>query len=226
MKNDLTCISEMTEAEKQILFAHLDTIEAPVIAIIGANYAYGVEFIDRYPKSTIFVVEPVPECIEESRQMINNNPRVHLLQYALSDYDGQASFHTFGGWYNVCSSLRVPTMNAHREGVPGPGAGYDITVEVRKIETLAAQAKFPARADFIVMDVQGCEQDVIHGGMEFFAASSMAFVEVSYVDMYEGNWLYDGVRDLMGTLGYRPNRDVGDERTKRQWSNVLFLKGQ
>lgn len=194
---------------------------APAVVIIGANTDTGAEFLALRPDLQVWLVEPLPECVAELRLFAQGDPtRVHVVPYAVSDFDGAATFHA-NAW-SITSSLRLPTARCHGLGVPREL--YPIPAQVRKVASLVEEGLLPPRADYVVVDTQGSGLEVLLGGTEFFRASTMAFVEVEFAPLYDGQALYPQVQAELEELGYQAATAVVADPDRASWQDVLYVK--
>ena len=59
------------------------------VLIIGGFFGTTVQYIlDLYPEAVVYTADPQPECYEYLRRRFANDPRVHVLPYALGDCYG------------------------------------------------------------------------------------------------------------------------------------------
>lgn len=210
----------MEDGYSSVVLPRLATLSVPVVVLIGANVDWGHEFL-HHAGVQVYCIEPQPSCLVTLREAAARDVRIHVLPYAVGDVDGRATF--LANAWNETSSIRQPTARCHGIGVPREMR--PISVTMRRLDTLIAAGELPAFADFISLDVQGFELEVIKGGRDFFARSKMVLCEVTYEEPYEGQALYEAVRDELVGLGYIGDREVTDEERRRTtWSNILFTR--
>lgn len=146
------------------------------------------------------------------------NLPVILNEYAISDIDGVSKFYLSSG--NVYESKYGPTNNElvnqndwsassslmapKNHTVKTPWVKFENTIEVKtkKIETYCLENKIE-KIDFIWMDVQGAELNIIKGMGEFKNKVNYIYTEYSDEELYECQGTKQQIIDLLG-----PNWEV------------------
>src|SRR5947208_6533731 len=106
--------------------------------------------------------------------LIEKGARPHRVYrpLALGNEDGERTFYvasnTFGSSFLEYSNMEAGPRSG--EGRPGPR-----TVEIRKLDTLFAAGEIPL-ADYIKIDTEGFEQDVLCGARTYLARSNILCV--------------------------------------------------
>jgi hypothetical protein len=120
-------------------------------------------------------VKRIPLIHEEIARRINRSSPV-ILEIGCNGGD------TPGGW-DLSGSIRRP-KNHIREH---PWVKFDhvITVKTGRLDDWCAENDVK-RVDFIWMDVQGAEGDVIAGGAEILKSTRYLYTEYSNTETYEG----------------------------------------
>jgi FkbM family methyltransferase len=178
-----------------------------VILEIGANDGGHTQwFLEIFENPRIYCFEPDPRAAARLRKNIGNRPNVTLFELAMSDRDGEVTFYQSGGARNgdqleampegwdLSGSIRKPKDHLIIE----PGVTFDQTIKVRttSLDHWAAQHAIED-IDFIWMDVQGAERDVLSGGKETLARTRYLYTEYSEREMYEGQYSF---RELVNAL--------------------------
>ena len=121
----------------------------------------------------------------------NSFANVALIRAALSDHSGEARLGTG-------AQSELNTLQAGEPGVTGAE-----TVALTTLDLWAAENGWPA-IDFLKLDAEGEEPNVIRGGARFFErASPLVMFEVKH-----GNHLNLALKDQFAALGYRAYRLV------------------
>jgi FkbM family methyltransferase len=111
---------------------------------VGANIGYFLLLFEQSigPEGSIVCLEPEPDNAVELERNIRNNSftNVELLRLAAGDEDGLVSL--------------TPGIN----GVVKPDGSGSITVQIRRLDSL-----LQGRVDFIKIDVEGFEHQVLRG---------------------------------------------------------------
>ena len=84
-------------------------------------------------------------------------------------------------------------------------------VKTKRLDDVV-EAKFGRipRFDYIKMDTQGSEADILRGGPKTIAAATYLQLELSLIPYNEGAPLKDEMITLLGTLGFEPVKKVED----------------
>jgi FkbM family methyltransferase len=83
--------------------------------------------------------------------------------------------------------------------------------------------------DFLKIDTQGTELDILLGGRKLLNRISIISAEVEFVELYQGQKLFDDVVRELSNFGFRfvdfnEGDRVGPSVGKRIWANALFVR--
>jgi FkbM family methyltransferase len=141
----------------------------------------------------------------------------YLLPYCLGRQNGTGKLNITANAY--ASSMLTPDPSFFKyycEMQIGP-AVYDVTyddmleivkevdVEVHSLDQLFAEGKLPVKAkpDFLSLDTQGLERDIIEGAQQVIREDVLGIVtEVEMVPMYEGQPLLGDILHIMNAHGF------------------------
>lgn len=111
-------------------------------------------------------------------------PAAECVQCAVGEYDGSSVLRVTS--YDESSSL-LP-LKEHLRVHPGIVEVEQIPVQVRRIDTLIAEmGKNPADYNFLCIDVQGSELNVLRGATETLRYLDAVQAEISFSEMYAGS---------------------------------------
>jgi succinoglycan biosynthesis protein ExoL len=108
--------------------------------------------------------------------------RAELVQLALSDTKGRLDMHVSG--HADSSSLLRPTVR-QTDLFPGTGAVGTETVDVATLDDVLARRDLPPNS-LLKIDVQGHELALLHGATASLSRFRWVYVELSLVELYEG----------------------------------------
>jgi 2-O-methyltransferase len=188
-----------------------------------------VRYANRFPRSTVYAVEPVPGNVELLKATIKTYgaSNVKVLPYALSDKRGKGRMYVSAGrppsvpdsdkwdYGNKSSSLMEPDQ--HLQIIPWVHFDDVVEVETRTMEDVCAEYGIE-RVDFIHMDVQGAELKVLDGLGPLFARVAAIWLEVEAVPLYRDQPLKSDVADYLCARGFEIEKDtVNDISGDQLW---------
>jgi FkbM family methyltransferase len=152
----------------------------------------------------IFSFEPDPRAIKRFRETVGDGQNVRLFEIALSDQNGETTFYQSGGAADLSVSLRetwgmeqgwdasgsIRKPRNHLTDYPEITFDESLTVQTKTLDTWCNENSVEA-IDFIWMDVQGAEMDVIRGGGNALAKTRFIYTEFSDRELYEGQSTLD-----------------------------------
>jgi FkbM family methyltransferase len=157
---------------------------------VGANHGnFSKEFRDRYRPAEIVCLEPAPAHIDHLRSL---GFEVHPV--GASNVNEKRKFH----------------VNKHSTGSTGNSFYLEQTVhfgEVEEIEVdvVTLDSHFLGRTfDFIKIDTQGSEYDIVVGGQDLIKRCKYLLIEVPFFPFNRGAKLAHEVIPLISSLGLKP----------------------
>jgi FkbM family methyltransferase len=164
----------------------------PTILEIGCNDGSDtLKFLQAMPKAKLFCFEPDPRAIARFKTTLGPKlPAVQLFEIALSERTGQIDFHMSDGMtaeypqgYDRSGSIRRPAEHLERH----PWVTFERTIKVNtcRLDDWADENNV-SHVDFIWMDVQGAEGDVIIGAPHTLQATRFLYTEYNDRELYEG----------------------------------------
>jgi 2-O-methyltransferase len=177
--------------DKQLI-AQLVSKPNPTILEIGSNDGTNtLWFLEIFAAPRIFCFEPDPRAATRFRQNIGGSPAVTFHQYAIGNKNGKQTFYMSSGQesetmpegWDCSGSIRKPKN--HLQVHPWCKFEKKISVETKTLDTWCAENGVGC-IDFIWMDVQGAEIDIIQGGQTALRNTRYLFTEYSNKELYEG----------------------------------------
>jgi len=179
----------------------------PTIVEIGCNDGSDtLAFLEAMPTARVYCFEPDPRAILRFKQKLGSRvDRVTLSEIAISDRNGTITFHMSGSGpvpgegFDQSGSIRIPKNHL----LDHPWVTFDkaITVKTRTLDDWCAEHAV-ANIDFLWMDVQGAEGDVIAGAIDSLKRTRFLYTE------YSNNELYEGQLPLRRLLALLPSFEV------------------
>ena len=180
-------------------FKWLKEFDFKTILDIGANEG---QFADKmhavFPGATIYSFEPIPETFDILQKNFVNIPEIKPVNLAIGDAPGEIIFNKNE---STASSSFLEMTNQHTDNFYFAVKTEPIKVKVDTLEN-AMKDRDLALPLLIKIDVQGFESKVIKGGLEIIKKASLVFCEVSFVELYKGQTLFEKTFQTFKELGF------------------------
>jgi FkbM family methyltransferase len=176
---------------------------------IGAHQGQEVREYVENGYQDLIMFEPLSEnfrILEENLKDMNANITAH--QVALGNEEKNVVMYLSD---NGLLSSSVLKPKVHLQLHPSVGFPGVEEVEMRRLDSFVEETK---NFNFINMDVQGYELEVLKGGMETLKHIDYVYCEVNRDELYEGNVF---IEDLDKFLS-----DYSMERVETDWAGTLW----
>jgi len=183
---------------------------------IGAHYGEEIqEYVDNgIQKITVF--EPLSKNFEVLAERLQDvNADIHGYQTALGSERGTATMYLSSNEAQSSSILKPKEHLEHH-----PDVTFDGTEEV---EVSLLDDYDLGESNFINMDVQGYELEVLKGGTETLKRVDYVYCEVNRGEMYENNAMIDDIDEYLGGYGFERVETYWPE-TWYKWGDALYIK--
>jgi len=188
-------------------------IEPPPIHIldIGAMSEGADRYAGLLEQELASVVGFEPNAQELAKLKAQRLPRKRYLPYCLGR-GGPATFHVTR--YAGCASLYEPDPAIidlfMSIGTTQPDDNYRV-VKTIPVETTRLDDLPDLPCDYVKIDIQGAELDVLHGGMRTLADAVVLELEAEFVPMYKGQPLFGDLQTFLRGHGFLLHKliDVG-----------------
>jgi len=152
-----------------------------------------------FPNAKIYSFEPIPSVFEKLKDNFAQDTNFEAFNTALGEAKGEVSF--FQNEFSDSSSC-LKMNNAHKEAFPFTMHEVEIRVKVTTLDE-ALNADDIKSPYIIKLDVQGFEEKVINGGKNIIENADYIITEVSFVELYENQPLFDVIYDRLTKMGFR-----------------------
>lgn len=220
------------EKELKHIFKH----NKPVIFEIGACEGEDtIRYHMLFPESTIYAFEPLPENFKLAFDNIYKyaNKKVNLYNFAVCDKVGFSNFFVSSGnpevniedvdfkWNfgNKSSSLYSPNLTLKEfdwlkfnERIQVETVTLNSFCEVNGIESV----------DFIHIDVQGAELDVLKGSSKILSRIKVIWLEVEKVELYKNQPLAKDIEIFLSENGFVKVIDT----CYPKWGDQLYVNSK
>lgn len=167
---------------------------------IGANVGeFTTIFAELFPDAHIYAFEPLPDCFEELTRIANHyRGRIEAFNFALGAQEGFSEFYR-SDWAPASSFRQMKDL--HKKNYPHSAGSEKVKVEVKTLNNVFEKIDLKKNI-LIKMDVQGFEDEVIKGGLEVIKGSKVLIIECSLQNTYEGEPMFDGIYNLVHSIGF------------------------
>jgi len=148
---------------------------------VGANTGQNVNDYLDLRNINIYLFEPQKEAFRELSRF-EKYPNIHLFNFGLGNTNKKLKLNKSSYKSGVSSSLLKPKL--HSDYFPEYNFDDIETIQVRKFSSFGN-----IKANFLVLDVQGYELEVIKGFEEKLNKIDFVFTEISLVELFEGSAL-------------------------------------
>lgn len=175
----------------------LRAIAPATIIDAGANKGQFSYFASKlWPSVPIHAFEPLKGPRKKLQQVVGSRAIIH--PYALGDADAELEFHVAS---RLDSSSLLP-VGEKQSRIFGVTPVASEIVSVRRLDNVLSVNDLRAPT-LLKIDVQGYEFEVLNGMGDLAASIAWVYVEVSFVELYQGQRLFTDVDGLLRKLGYR-----------------------
>lgn len=190
--------------------------KASVVIDIGAHHGMHSRRLLRYLEpAQLILVEPIPDMAARLRREFKRHRQVEVRQVALGDRSGTVDFVV-----NDVSPGESGLRDRH--GQQTESAMHAIRVDLERLDDWDLTAK----VDFIKLDVEGGEIDVLRGAARLLA-ENRPIVGIEYAGSTASTYGYDWgtIQELAAEAGYSVMDLFGNVITPDQWQSLLGTFG-
>jgi FkbM family methyltransferase len=186
---------QYTEKYKWITNKNLQTV-----LDIGANtgqFAEKIRWI--LPDAKIYSFEPIPFVFDILKKNFENDKNFEAINCGLGEEDGITDFY-LNEFSDSSSFLKMKDL--HKNNFPQTANESKISVQIKKLDDVLSYDKI--KSPYLVkIDVQGFEDKVINGGKNIIRNAEYIITEVSFVELYENQPLFDKIYNLLKEMGFQ-----------------------
>lgn len=191
--------------------------ENPIVLEAGAHIGRDtVKLAKLWPHGIIHAFEPIPILFEQLRKITARFTNIQCYQYALSNKSGITSIYESTG-IDTLSSMLQPTDYFTSNSII---SFNQIEVPTVTIDSWAQQNHISA-IDFMWLDLQGYELEVLKASPTILETAQVILTEVSTIERYKNNPLYYEVRAWLEQQSFKM---IQEDFFKKTWGNVLFVR--
>jgi FkbM family methyltransferase len=167
----------------------------------GANRgAFTDAFLRLHQPERVILVEAIPELAEKLRGKYARDPRISVMQAALSDRNGEAQFEINRS--EASSSLLPIDPRNSKWFSRDLAVAKTITVPTLTLPELMTQHGWQS-VDLLKLDLQGAERLALTGGAEVLDRMQVIYTEVFFEKLYAGAWLFGETNEFLSGRGFK-----------------------
>lgn len=152
----------------------LITNDAPVLIDVGAHVGeYTARFLARFHDGRAYCFEPVQAHFDLLQEAVRHENRAELLQYALSDFEGEATI------YRDAEVSGLASLSKRRLDHLSISMDIEESAKVTTLDAFASQRGLD-HVDLLKLDVEGHELKVLQGATELFASHRVEMVQFEF----------------------------------------------
>ena len=183
---------------------------------VGAHEGQERDFYDTIGCQNVDWYEANPEIFEVLLKNLEGKKGQRCFNHAVSNFIGKAKFHISSN-RGESSSLR--DMKLHKMVYPNIGYVKEIEVDCKTLDSIYTD---PHNFNFLYMDAQGVEYDILEGSHNLLINNiQYVYSEVSFCELYAGGKLAGDVHELLTPYGFELINIVD---SLNGWGDALYQK--
>ena len=181
---------------------------------IGAHRGQEAESYNRFGVSKAIFIEPIPEIFSELTNVLRGYPNYSALNFAVGNENRQVRLNLASNEFQS-SSILFPDL--HLKEAPNVTFTESIMVPMRRLDYLLSKEDFP---EYLIIDVQGYELQVLMGAVESLDNAKFLFLEVNRKRTYFGCATIEEIDTYLEKFGFVRVLT----RWWTIWGDALFVK--
>lgn len=179
----------------------------------------------QWPYGTIHAFEPIPDVFTLLEKNTADLPNVIRHHLALSDHNGSAMLYVSEKPSRPGEPFQAGTLLKPKERLKHSPITYPrtITVPTITLDTWAQENNID-HIDFMWLDLQGMALPVLKGGANILKMVKVLFVELEFIEAYEGQAQYEETKAWLESQGFTAIAQDFTDTTSWIYGNVLFLR--
>jgi FkbM family methyltransferase len=169
---------------------------------VGANTGQYASALRQagYPEE-ILSFEPLSEAYQELAKKSHSDPKWRVFHNAIGDQNGEAEINIAG---NSESSSLLPMLESHIRSAPESQYRATERIQVSTLDSIVEPLLSKESRILLKIDTQGYEHHVIKGAKSLLQQVCLIECELSLTPLYEGQYLFHDVLDLLDGIGFKP----------------------
>lgn len=182
---------------------------------IGANTGEEYPIYNQLDIRRQIWIEANPDIFLKLKQTISKNPEASCFCFAAGDEDRETVLHVAN---NGSQSSSVLELGTHKTQHPDVYYTHDVEVQMFRIDSFFKD--FPKEIDFLNIDAQGFEGQILRGMGDIIKQFKWAYLEINRGEVYKGCYDINKIDSFMSSHGFRrvETKMVGN------WGDALYIK--
>lgn len=166
---------------------------------VGANIGqFTLVALTVRPQLVVHAFEPLANAAARFEALFNGESNVTLHRVAAGEAEAETIIHVSG---RPDSSSLLPISARQNEIFPGTAERSTVNIRVARVDNVLANFDIPEPI-LVKLDVQGFELSALKGMPNILARAKHVYVEVSFVELYEGQPLASDVIAWLAEQGF------------------------
>jgi FkbM family methyltransferase len=183
---------------------------------VGANEAEEYAQYKAMGMTPITFFDPIAYNCDMIRHKVASDPTVTVHECALGDTAGTHTFYVANN--RASSSLLKPAVHVQQY----PGITFsECTTQVKTLDSF----NFSDAYNFLNMDVQGFELQVLQGGMQTLRHMQYILLEINTVEMYEHCVQFDQLQQFLLQHHFE-FKEMDTAMGAGNWGDAFFVRKQ
>ncbi|MFA6066322.1 MAG: FkbM family methyltransferase [Candidatus Babeliaceae bacterium] len=225
---NISCFIQLDECNPHLIFDVLKKYLPQDLVIVEAGACDGgdtMRMAHVFKNGFIHSFEPVPQlfqCVLKNTQNLYN---VKAYPYALSDKNGNVDMYISTLDRDPHSPSASSSLLPPKEHLRYSDVRFNSIITVPGI-TLDSWAQYynVDHIDFMWLDMQGFELNVLKASPRIFKTVKAIFTEVSFVEAYAGQYLFEDVKAWLENEGFvMIGANFTNPRDPAQWYGDAFF---
>lgn len=199
--------------------APLKEITPKMVIDVGANKGQFSAFAAvQWPKAKIIAFEPIPGQADKYSETLGMRATLH--RNAIGEKNAVMPLH-IASRVDSSSLLALGVAQKHLFSMEETGT---IEIDVKRLDNVLKLSEVFSDT-LLKIDIQGYEFEALSGAIGLVDKIKWVYVEVSFVELYEGQKLYTDIENLLSSLGYTQrsiNNLTYDESGNAVQGDILF----
>lgn len=203
----------------------LTRLNISTVVDIGANEGqFALKFSKILPSADFYCFEPIGSCFNTLKSNLAN-VKCKLFPYALGDENAEMEINVYD--HNPSSSL-LEMAELHK-------SVFDKSFDIKSREKISVKIldeiledELNNKSYLVKIDVQGFEDKVIKGGKNVISQAKVIIIEMSYVELYQEQKLFNDIYSLLISLGFSFKGNLAQSINPKNgevlYSDSIFIK--